>query len=95
MHGNHETSPTNPLDPLAHPGVIRIALGPTASAMLTQSGESVFALVSRQTWPADPKRWAIYLLPVSLTIARCAEAVAMGRATARAIKTQHKATSKQ
>lgn len=86
MHSNPETSPTNPLDPLSRSGVIRIALGLTASAALAASGESVFALVSRQSWPADPKRWAVYLLPVPLVTARAAESVAMGKATARPIK---------
>ena len=74
-------------DPLAPPGVTRILLSEAASRHLTESGEECFAIVSRQSWPADPKRWAIYLLPVSLRTANDATAVLLGKARAARIKT--------
>lgn len=69
-------------DPLATPGVKRILLSEAASQHLTESGEEAFAIVARQTWPHDPKRWAIYLLPVTLRVANDATAVLLGKARA-------------
>lgn len=73
--------PSNP-DPLATPGVRRILLSERASEALTESGEECFAIVARQSWPHDPKRWAIYLLPVALRVANDATAVLLGKARA-------------
>jgi hypothetical protein len=72
----------SPHDPLATPGVRRILLSERASEALTESGEECFAIVARQSWPHDPKRWAIYLLPVALRVANDATAVLLGKARA-------------
>lgn len=82
MARNPETYPTNPLNPPDRPDVVRILLGPSASKALTESGEKVFALVSRGTYPHDPSRWVILLRPCSLRTAQDAEAVAMGEMVA-------------
>jgi hypothetical protein len=74
------------VDRWAREGVKQIKLGPSASKALTESGQSVFALVSRQRWPDDPQRWAIYLLPVPLALARQAEGVVLGSHKATRIK---------
>ena len=81
------------VDPWAREGVKQIKLGPSASKALTESGQSVFALVSRQRWPDDPQRWAIYLLPVPLALARQAEGVILGTHTARPIRKPATATT--
>ena len=70
--------PTPPIDPLARPDVLRILLGPTASARLTESGAECFAIVGKVTWPGDASRWAIYLLPVPLAGANAATSVLLG-----------------
>ena len=68
-----------PFDPLARPGLVRILLGPTASQVLTATGEKVFALVASETYPGDPSRWVILVVPVPLDVARQAASVALGR----------------
>jgi len=69
-------------DPLAHPGVIKLVLGPVESAVLKATGERCFVLVGRETYPGDPSRMAIMLLPVPLETAQAAESVALGKARA-------------
>ena len=86
MQRNPETCHTNPLNPSARPGVVRILLSERASAALSATGQSVFALVARDTYPGDPSRWVIILAPCSLKLAQAAERVAMGKATARPIR---------
>jgi hypothetical protein len=78
MARNPETCPTNPLNPPDLPGVVRILLGPTASATLDATGEKVFALVARDVWPNDRSRWVILLKPCPLALARQAEGVVLG-----------------
>jgi hypothetical protein len=84
--GTNREIGTDRNDPLATPGLKRILLSEAASKALTESGEECFAIVAKQSWPADPKRWAIYLLPVSLRVANDATAVLLGKA--RAVRTR-------
>ena len=88
MTENHHKEPANVsrLDPLAIPGVIRILLSERSSLALTESGETVFALIGRQSWPGDPKRWVIYLKPSTLQPANAATRVLNGTHTARPIR---------
>lgn len=64
----------------------RILLSEAASRALSATGESCFTIVTRCSHPENPKRWVIILEPVPLEVMRAAEAVALGKATARFIK---------
>jgi len=57
---------------------MRIQLGPSASAALSASGETNFAVVSRQTHPDNPARWAIHLYPLPDAVIRDMWAVMRG-----------------
>ena len=75
-----------PPDPLAHPRAIRILLSETASRHLAEHGAACFAVVGRATYPADPKRWIVYLLPCSIEAANAATSVALGTRKASKIR---------
>jgi hypothetical protein len=68
------------------PGPIRILLGQAASDHLNAAGESCFAVVGRASYPDDPARWVLHIIPASMATANDAVAVAQGRAAARKIK---------
>jgi hypothetical protein len=93
FHDMNPAQPTPITDPTACPDVVRILLSARASQHLSETGQSVFALVSRQRWPDDLSRWAIYLLPVPLALARAAEGVILGTHTARPIRKPATATT--
>ena len=80
------TSTTNPperLDPLAAPGVIRIALSERATAALLEAGDC-FAIVGRGSYPLDAGRMVVYLKPCPLKVATDACLVLAG--THRAVR---------
>jgi hypothetical protein len=52
-----------PHDPLECPGVVRLLLSVGASRVLEESGEDVFMIVSKASYPAIPDRWCILLKP--------------------------------
>jgi hypothetical protein len=81
-------------DPLALPGVIRILLGPTASRVLSESGEQSSVVVGRGSYPSDPSRWVIYLKPCSLEVANAACSILAETHTATRIKTASCAIAK-
>lgn len=70
-----------------HPPPIKIILGATASAALTATGESCFAVIGRGDHNDPPGRWMLYLIPTDIPRADAAVRVARGTATARKIKT--------
>ena len=82
-------------DPLAARGVVRIALSERASHALTETGKACFAIVGRGSYPTDPARMVVYLLPVPLRIAQDACKVALGTHAARRIKTPSRANVAQ
>ena len=74
------------VDPLAKPGVIRIALSERASRALSETGQECFAIIGRGSYPTDPARMVIYCQPVPLEVAIAACDVLTGKATARRVK---------
>ena len=87
MHADDlETCPTAPLDrpeadPLAMPGVVRLALSERASRALSAAGEC-FAIIGRGTYPTDPARMVIYCQSVPLATAAAACRILTGEARA-------------
>jgi hypothetical protein len=77
-----------PAFPVIEPqaGTVRLLLSAPASQALADAGESCFVIVSRATWPEDPKRFVIILAPCPLDIARQAEGVLLGTHTGRRVK---------
>lgn len=66
----------------------RILLGPSASQALTDAGPNVFLVIGRASYPEDPSRWVLHLVPVdSIKTANDAVSVAKGEATARRPRT--------
>jgi hypothetical protein len=61
---------------------VRILLGERASEALTAAGADAFVVIGRATYPGDPTRWAIHLLPVPMNLACDAIAVATGEVKA-------------
>lgn len=59
-------------------GHLRILLSEAASATLTATGESAFLIVGKVSWPDDPSRWVIHLVPVPMATAAAACQVALG-----------------
>ena len=76
-------------------GVVRILLGRTASDHLSAVGEQCFVVVGRASYPDDPTRWVIHLVPSTIKDADNAVRVARGLATARAVKGTQRQTSAQ
>jgi hypothetical protein len=74
------------MSPESSPKPIRILLGQAASDHLNAAGESCFAVVGRASYPDDPARWVLHIIPASMATANDAVAVAQGRAAARKIK---------
>ena len=68
---------------------VRILLGTTASAALSEAGGESFIVIHRAMRCEEPeinRRWVIHLIPTSLKLAQSAVDVAMGKATARRLK---------
>lgn len=61
----------------------RILLSEAASRHLAATGEKCFVVIDRASYPDDPKRWIIYLVPCSIAQADAAVRVAMGQSTER------------
>lgn len=61
---------------------IRILLGVKASAALTAAGESAFLIAGKASWPDDPSRWVLHLVPADMKQAADACLVALGQARA-------------
>lgn len=59
---------------------VRIILSQAASAALTATGGKVLVMVCKATWPDDPSRWAIHLVPCEMQAATDAIDVATGKA---------------
>jgi hypothetical protein len=57
---------------------VRILLSEAASRHLSTTGENAFVLVGHATYPDDPKRWILYLLPTTVEAANAGTAVARG-----------------
>ena len=77
-----------PRDPLECPGVIRVLLSPGVSRVLQESGEDVFMIASKCSYPSIPDRWCILLKPVPKKLADEACGVLLGSHRAVKIKTQ-------
>lgn len=56
----------------------RILLSEAASRHLSQNGQSCFAVTAKASWPDDPTRWVLYLVPCSIAQADAAVRVARG-----------------
>jgi hypothetical protein len=85
-------SETDRPDPLAQPGVVRIALSERATAALLEVGEA-FAIVARGSYPTAPGRMVIYLLPVPRATAQAACNVILGTHKASRIKPRSRGQS--
>jgi hypothetical protein len=70
--------PTDRIDPLANPNVIRILLSETQTQELTASGERAFVSVSRCSYPGNPAQWQILISPCSLNLLNEATRVLRG-----------------
>jgi hypothetical protein len=57
---------------------LRIILGARASEALAASGEECFVVIAKASWPDDPTRWALHLIPASIKAANAACEVAQG-----------------
>ncbi|MCX6875391.1 MAG: hypothetical protein NTW21_16525 [Verrucomicrobia bacterium] len=82
------TSPTETTqaDPLAMPGVVRIALSERATKALLEAGKA-FAIIGRGSYPSDPARMVIYCQAVPLEVATAACQIPAGTHRAQRIKT--------
>lgn len=83
MNTNHNTHRP---DPLAHPGVIRIALSERATAALLACGEC-FQIVGKGSYPTDPGRMVIYCQPCTMQQATAAGQIIDGTHRAQRIRT--------
>jgi len=52
--------------PQAKTGRTRILLSEAVSRHLIETGESAFIVIGKASWPDDPKRWALHLVPASV-----------------------------
>ncbi len=68
------------------PGAVRILLGRTASEHLTTMGAACFAVIGKASYPDDPARWVIHLVPSTIKDADAACKVATGKARAVKLK---------
>lgn len=66
--------------------IVRLLLGERASAALAAAGADAFVVIGRASYPDDPTRWAIHLLPVPMKTAGDAIAVATGQARATKVR---------
>ena len=57
---------------------LRILLDQTTSDQLTEAGGDAFLVVGRQSYPQDPSRWVLHLLPLPMKTACEASEVALG-----------------
>lgn len=64
---------------------VRLLLGRAASEALTSTGEKAFVLIGKASYPDEPGRWAIHIVPCEIETANAASRVALGT---------HKATKK-
>ena len=78
--GNDERDFKAPIEVI--PGQTRILLSEAASRHLTDQGAECFTIVAKTRHPEQVGRWVIHLAPCSLTVARAAESVALGKARA-------------
>ncbi len=70
--------PTDRIDPLANPNVIRILLSETQSQELSASGERAFVTISRCSYPGNPAQWQILVRPVDINVLNDATRVLRG-----------------
>ena len=66
--GGDRTHTSDQTDPLAQPGVVRIALSERTTQALLEVGEA-FVIVGRGSYPLDAGRMAVYLKPCPLKVA--------------------------
>lgn len=57
----------------------RILLGQRASAHLTAAGGDAFLVVGKSSYPGDPSRWILHLVPCPMDRASAACEVATGK----------------
>lgn len=81
MRGNTHTAAE--LVPEVIADFTRILLSEAASRHLSATGENCFAVVGKASWPDNPARWVLYLLPCSIAQADSAVRVARGLSTER------------
>jgi hypothetical protein len=55
-----------------------LLLGQRASEALTAAGESAFLIIGKASFPDDPSRWVLHLVPLDLQLACQACEVATG-----------------
>jgi hypothetical protein len=91
MNSNSETRSTDPLDPLATPGLLRFLLGPSASQSLADAGEWFTVQAYLSPRPEDGGRFILLALPCSKDVADAAARVALGthRATRNSKQCRH------
>jgi hypothetical protein len=82
-------SRTLPPHPLDHPGVVKILLGPTASATIRATGDH-HLVMTRPANHGDPPeaagRMILVCLPLDLEVLNAAARVALGKARATTIR---------
>jgi hypothetical protein len=71
---------TQPIDPLAREGVIKIILSEEQSQLLTATGEKCFVTISKCTYPGNHDQWQILVSPVDLNLLNQATRVLRGEA---------------
>jgi hypothetical protein len=65
---------------------VRILLSEAASRHLSATGENAFLVAGRGSWPDQPDRWRLWLVPCPVKAANDAVRVARGEARAVRIK---------
>jgi len=80
------TPPAPPPAP-PHPRAIPIRLDPEQSEILTDAGGDAFLVIDKETYPGDPKRWVIHLVPCSINAGNAAIRVARGISAERKTRT--------
>ena len=92
--GGNTPHTAGPVDSLAAPGVVRIALSERASLALSETGHECFAIIGRGSYPTDPARMVIYCQAVPTATATAACQILAGTHRAQRIKTPASATAK-
>jgi hypothetical protein len=58
---------------------MRILLSEAASRHLTEAGGDAFLVVGRASYPDDPSRWILHIVPCDMATASAACEVALGQ----------------
>ena len=74
--------------PTTTPTALKILLDPEQSEILSDTGHSAFLVLARASYPQDPKRWILHIVPTSMSQASAACRVALGESNERRIATR-------